>query len=352
MTIQTSKQMTNLRYLLILSLALLWAGCEKEQETPDPIPTEPLGQGVFILNEGNFMAGNASLSYLDTQSGQVMHGLFQQANNESLGDVLQSMIIHQERAYLVVNNSGKIEVTDPESMDRVGTINGFVSPRYMLGVNEQKAYVTDLFGNSITVVDLVGNAISGGIAVGGWTEELAIFAGQVVVAGAGSGYLYFLDPQTDVLTDSLYLGASPSRLRIDAEGHLWVLCSGSWDGSENPKLVRIRPQRTGMKEAFPLPEANSYYSRLDISADGRSLFVLGQDVWMMDLGQKNPAFELWIESGGMTFYGLSVSPFDDRLYLTDAVDFVQRGTLMVYSETGQALGSHLVMVNPSGLYHH
>ncbi len=344
--------MKHLKYLLIISLAMLWAGCEKDQETPDPIPTEPREQGVFILNEGNFMAGNASLSYLDTQSGQMLHELFLQANNEALGDVLQSMIVHQERAYLVVNNSGKIEVVDMESMERKGTINGFVSPRYMLVVNEQKAYVTDLFGNSVSVVDLVGNAITGGIAVSGWTEELAVFAGQVVVAGAGSGHLYFLDPQTDALTDSLYLGASPTRLRIDAEGHLWVLCSGSWDGSEKPMLVRIRPQNTGLMETFPLPEENSYYSRFDISANGRKLFVLGQDVWMMDLGKNNPTFELWIESGGMTFYGLSVSPFNDHLYLTDAVDFVQRGTLMVYSETGQLLNSHLVMVNPSGFYHH
>ena len=68
--------------------------------------------GTFVLHEGNFQGGNASLSFLNNFTGIMSNGVFTAVNSIPLGDVGQSMTIWDDKGYIVVNNSGKIEVVD------------------------------------------------------------------------------------------------------------------------------------------------------------------------------------------------------------------------------------------------
>lgn len=63
------------------------------------------------------------------------------------------------REYIVVNNSGKIEVCNPTNLLRVATITGFTSPRFIVPVSASKAYVSDYISNSISIVNLVNNTV-------------------------------------------------------------------------------------------------------------------------------------------------------------------------------------------------
>ena len=111
-------------------------GCMKYGPVPEehfsyPMPPGEEPEGVFIVCEGNFMYGNASLSFYLPSSGELQNEVFARANGMKLGDVAQSMTIHDGTAYIVVNNSGIVFGIDPETFRIERVIRGIGSPRYI-----------------------------------------------------------------------------------------------------------------------------------------------------------------------------------------------------------------------------
>lgn len=328
---------------------LAFSACEK-----DPVPSNPdfpqivEGDGVFVINEGNFQAGNASLGYYDIVTGKMYNDLYYQANQQELGDVFQSMTIHNGKAYLVVNNSGKIEVIDPFTCESVARIDGFISPRHFLPVSDTKAYVTNLFGGLLDVVDLEADVVSKSIPLTGWNEEMVMLSGMVVTAGVESGYLYFIDPVTDQVTDSLWVGSAPASLTRDADGHLWVLCAGDWMSNTGAALVQVSHVDFSVLHTHMLPEIGQTYSGLEISPDGLNLYSIGDGIYRWNIREKSPGTDLLIPASGRVFYSLGVDPVHGYIYVGDAVDFTQRGKVMVFDADGRETGSADAMHNPGG----
>lgn len=336
---------------LLIFFSLFCFACEKEK-TEDKDTVIIPGEGVFIVNEGNYMQGNASLGYYHIPSNSMHNELFKKANDASLGDVFYSMSIHNERAYLVVNNSGKIEVTDPQTGIREASINGFVSPRHFLPVSDSKAYVSDLFSGLISIVDLEQHAITANINVNGWTEEMLLLNDMVWVAGPGSGNIYRINPDNDQVSDSLFLGTAPTRLRIADNGQLLVLCVGGWGTEGHPRIVSISPNSFTVSAEYFLPDPDGYYGRFDLNPSKDKVYVLGEDLLVASLNGSDNSFETLISSNGSSFYGMSVSPTTGWIFLSDAIDFTQNGKIIVYDEAGNMLKSVDSAINPYDFYHY
>ena len=348
--IKPTRLQTMIQLALLLAGPFLFTACEKDPgPVNDHFPEILPGEGVFIINEGNFQSGNASLGYYDKKSGKMYQDLFYQANGEALGDIFQSVTVVQDLAYLVVNNSGKIEVVDLFTLERQAVIDGLVSPRYLLKVGPEKAYVSDLFSGQLGIVNLQSNTVIGQIPVTGWNEELVMLSGMAVSAGAGTGHLYFLDPATDQLTDSLWVGSSPVSLQKDAQGHLWVLCAGNWMNNSEAALVQVSRENFQVLRTYMLPEIGQTYTALGVSPDGSTLYTIGDDIYRFNTQDPNSEASLLIPADGRAFYGLSVDPDSGHIYVTDAVDFSQRGRILIFDADGSALGDEEAMYVPGGL---
>lgn len=91
---------------MLLAAIVLSAACSNS--TPDPEGQDLLleGRGVLILCEGNYQAGNSTLSYYNPDTRTVENGIFQRANGARLGDTGQSIQLHGGVAYVAMENSG------------------------------------------------------------------------------------------------------------------------------------------------------------------------------------------------------------------------------------------------------
>ncbi|HZY24311.1 MAG TPA: DUF5074 domain-containing protein, partial [Bacteroidales bacterium] len=162
---------------IILLFLLVVVSCKKTKELPQRNYT--LSGGFFIVNEGNFRGGNGSLSFYSYDSSKISNNLFSSVNSRPLGDVPYSMTINGDKAYIVVNNSGKIEVIDPTTLVSKSTITGLISPRYMAIVNSSKAYVTSLYSDSVIIINLATSSISGYINLRRTSEAIAVLDNKV-----------------------------------------------------------------------------------------------------------------------------------------------------------------------------
>lgn len=197
----------------------------------------PTGRGLFITNEGNFMYGNASLSYYDPESMRVENEVFVRANGFKLGDVAQSMIIHNGVGWVVVNNSGVIFAIDPDTFREIGRITGFTSPRHIHFLSDEKAYVTQLWDPRIYIVNPKTYGITGYIETdmdfeSGSTEQMVQY-GKYVFTNCWSyqNRILKIDTETDRVVGELTVGIQPTSLVMDCHDRLWTITDGGYEGS-------------------------------------------------------------------------------------------------------------------------
>ncbi len=340
------------KQLLFLSI-LLTVACRKDkpEDTIQPKVTVGNSAGVYITDEGNFQFGNSKVSYYDIANAIVAEDLFKPANNVSLGDVCQSMYLLTGKAYLVVNNSGKVVVVNPLNFITIATITGFTSPRYFLPVSNNKAYVTDLYSNAITIVNLSTNTISGNIPCTGWTEELTLVYGKAFITNIRRNKVYVVNTATDVIDDSIAVSYGTSSIKQDKNGKLWVLCSGDKATNKYPGLHRINPITNEVELSLPFLNAADSPSRLTINGNADVLYYLLSDgVHQLNITDiaLNPV--ALISKATRNFYGLGVDPKDGVIYVSDAIDYVQRGIIYRYQPNGTLINSFKAGITPNNFY--
>ncbi len=337
--------------LLIFSAVLSIAACKKDApyEVVKPSVNIQNANGVYITNEGNFQFGNAKISYYDAAAAQVNEDIYQPANNIGLGDVCQSMTFFNNKAYIVVNNSGKIVVVNPTNFTATATINGFVSPRYLLPISNNKAYISDLYANKISVVNLSNNTISGTIPCTGWTEEMSLIYGKAYITNQKKDKLYVINTANDILEDSITVNYGANSIKQDKNGKLWVLSAGNTANNLKGALNCINPSNNQVEKTF-LFANNDAPSRLCINSTNDTLYYLNNGVFRLPITATALPATAFVPQGNRNFYGIGVQPNSNNIYVADAIDYVQRGKIYVYNPDGTPKTNFLAGIIPNNFY--
>lgn len=372
-----------LRHAAFVAITCI-AGCFTTQScsVTDPIRTEPYDSGVLVLEEGAFKKGNASVSLLNAQTGQVTApNIFSAVNDRLLGDVLQSYVEIAGKGYLVVNNSDKVEVVESSTFRSIGTIQKGLSaaslpveqPRYLVAAPPQsgqylKAYVTcwggKTVGANVSVVDLAGRQAYKQITVGAGPEQLALVGNQVFVANSGGfgvdNTVSVINTDTDQVVTTITVGDRPTSMAYDADANvLYVLCSGkyAYDYVANKvvpttaELVKINPTTrliVGRVTIGGRPLTDNPGNLVFNKTTKTLYFSFGGGVYSTAAAATSIPLDKPLIN--RSFYGLGVDSATGIIYGGDAKDFNRGGTVVRYRATGALLDSAKVGIAPNGFY--
>ena len=339
-------------YFLVLLFAIGLLSCNK----PDnPRPTSTFNNGYFIVNEGNFQSSNGSVSFYNTKQSQLTNNVFESINDRTLGDVVQSMSIYNQKGYVVVNNSNKMEVTDNKLIS-VATINSLDLPRYFAGVNSAKGYLTNwgTFDGSIAsyvaVIDLNNNIVSKTIELGAFqgAEYVLVHDDKAYVTHNFSNKISVINTATDEVKTSILVGISPSKMLIDSNDKLWVLCSGSTgpdgtlgtDDDIDGKLIRINPNDNSIETELTFP-LGIHPSKM-VSKEN-TLYYSDGNVYKFDLTSNSIPTTPFVKG---SFYGIGVN--SNGILYTGSASFVTQSEVKVYDNNGHVTESLNVGVATNG----
>tara|TARA_R100000908_G_scaffold45503_4_gene21774 strand:- start:69335 stop:70597 length:1263 start_codon:yes stop_codon:yes gene_type:complete len=312
---------------------------------------------VIVGNEGNFGSGNATLTNYLVENNSANDGVFLEANGTGIGDVVQSLSWINGSIYVVVNNSQKIVVLDPETFQQTGQISlgENASPQQIMQVSESKAYVTDLYASLAYVVNLEDHSVSETtIPAGVNPDRMAQFEEYAYIANSGFGAdstIFKVDIATDAVVDTFEVSRGPSGMRIDADGILWVVStgySGDYDdefnlvpGTSRPGGVHGIDLETGEEVAFAeLPSAGS---DLAFNPNDNKLYVNTGGVRAFDIVEETFSADTLYKG---SFYGMGYDDVSGNFYLANARDFSSAGEVIIYNEATAEADSFDTGVNP------
>ncbi len=226
-----------MKYLIPLTLLLLLFSCEDNVTEVEEFDL------LFISSEGNFGAGDGSI--------EVFKGLEKIQTVENVGDVVQSILVHEDDLFVAVNNSHTIKKFDITESGlalpgiEVSTDNS--GPREMCVVNN-KLYFTNWNTKDIKILDLYNYNIDTFVLLEYVPEDI-ITDGNFLFVSAPHQELYDnqgskvikIDLLNGNIVEKYEVGLGPEQMYLD-ENLLYVSRTSydeNWSASYGSSKINI-----------------------------------------------------------------------------------------------------------------
>ena len=203
--------------IIIISL-VLFISTACDNSNPTSSDSESNSSWIFVANEGNYGAGNGSVSMIDDK-GQI-------TTIDNIGDVVQSVEVYKNKLFVIVNNSHKIMIYNITENGvnlpgiEISTENS--SPREMVIIDDN-IYFTNWETQDVKILNLQNNQIEEStISINGRPEDI-IFDGTYIWVsipeiskwdGNQGTEVAKIDPSTNEVIEYLEVGRGPQALLV------------------------------------------------------------------------------------------------------------------------------------------
>lgn len=303
--------------------------------------------GVLIANEGNFGTPNADVSYIDQDNLQITNNIYQTVNNEPLGDVLQNIGIHGDKAYLVLNNSNKIVVVDRASFEQLAVVTDQINlPRYITFAND-KFYVSNSSTTSVGVFNISDNSFVTLIEGFSVVEMMATAGSHVFVMNGSFGTgnaVSAIDPTTDTVVQSIEVGDGINGIVSDGT-YLYTISK-----TPSASINKINGETLEIEATLDMPSITG--ARHIQFKDGMLYFTgNGVNIYQVnaDLSSDATLLSSVADNSWSTFYGFGV--FDNYVLSSDANGFTAASIIKVFNKTnGAEVATYSAGIGSNGFY--
>lgn len=315
---------------------------------------------VYVGNQGNFSDANGSITLYNTDSAEVTPDAI-----PNLNSLVQNIFLQHDRGYIMANTSNRIDVVDLGTNTRISQIINVPSPRYMAFADDQKAYVSNLFSETVTVINLDDNCPEDTIGVGQNPEDIAIVAGRAYVANHGFGAgttLSVIDIATDNLLETIDVACDgPRTLEVDYDEELWVFCTGNTGYnddfseiiSETNGQVVILDGATGAEMHRIMLDA-----QIGAASGGQDVFydlttreayvIQGNNILVFDT-RTNTQLDSIAIPGDEAIGAVTYDAGSDAFYLGRITGFTTAGFVSIHDRTGTETARFTTGVAPASI---
>ncbi|WP_144282416.1 YncE family protein [Chryseobacterium echinoideorum] len=336
---------------IIFGFVLLFSlSCTSEYE--EIIPEATYENGYFITNEGNFGQPNAEVSFITKDLNVLQNDLYKaNNNNENLGDVLQTMVISGDKAFLLLNNSNKIQVVNRYTFKKIGTITNEINqPRYMAIANNMLYVSNDQYMGAkyVSVYKTSDFSLVKKIPFSDTAERVVSAGGSIFVQNATYG---FGNTLTKINTTTNEIDGTPISVpngninkTIAYNNNVYVIA----EGAASSFLYEISPAGSITKNiTLNIPNATN----LQIES-GKFFFSSANKIYSMNMNATAAPTAPIITAvdGGQyyTLYGFNV--MDGRIFTSDVKGFSQVSEMSVYTTSGTLIKKFTVGMGANGVY--
>ncbi|NMM49500.1 YncE family protein [Marinigracilibium pacificum] len=335
--------------LLALVVALIAISCDENEPTA-PIDAE---KGFLILSEGAFGSGNASLSYFSYADSSIENDVFYNTNNFDLGDQAQGLTSYDDKVFITVQNSAKVEVINSGDFTSVTTIDTLLlKPRYTFAGSEG-VFITDWvdgYNGNIKKYDAVTYEFVDSVSTGSGPAKPSLVNGKIWVPNGGG---YSTDSTISIYDTDLNFvkeiesGINPLFVIEDKSGDIWVMCKGkSWPESDTRK-----------SSVFKYDDQGNFIEKID-GIDGQYFNSLAYDQAndKIYLGTSSGIHVLDTQSGNLTqdkisvsgVYGLGFDTVNNWILVAVSTGFTTNGEVHIFNSDGSFVKKATVGIGPNG----